>query len=517
MAQRYSPDLGPREPIKPLRLKEEEPGGFIGFLVWWRKRGGVFWWTTILTVLTIATLVGLGIWISRSIGHLDFRENPDVTAQTKVFNATISPSAIDALGTAIDDITIDVDKATSSVEASLAAARSKENAAAEVEEATDSLEALDVLKGVLEELEARVDKGVVPPLLLDKLNQVSNETAIEVDKGTIPPAVLSALNGMIDEATAAVNKSTIASGDTLFITVSHENIGGSEAGAVTVNIHLPDELTAKSVQPGTPACSQASKLERFASDEAGQINDKPGGTMLCLLGTRVARAKGEIIMEVEVGDVAEGTDLNVDAWLATYRTDNVRGVKEEFSWSNNCTSLGLEVGSGGSTTARSLECSSLGFIAQSINVKAEPAEPTPGEPITITASYENIPSVEDGEQESVAVDIRLPNELTAGKLLQYNDDKALTENLTCSHPNQTEEFASEGRGPVTTASGGTLTCLVKPRSDGAEGRVRFETSVANVASGTTLNVEVCARHEQNATARPEHCKSLAVLVQEPEE
>lgn len=318
-------------------------------------------------------------------------------------------------------------------------------------------------------------------------------------------------------ASISADKTSVSKGDTVTLSVAHDNIGGSEAGAVTVNIHLPDELTAKSVQPGTPACSQASKLERFASEEAGQINGQPGGTMLCLLGTRVSGAKGEIILEAEVGDVVAGADLNVAVWLATYRTDNVRGVKEEKLWSNNCTSLTLTAGSGGSPTARSLECSPLGLIAQSIVVTANPEIPAPGESFTITASYENLPRIEDGEQESIAVDIRLPNELTAGNLLQYNDDKALTEGLTCSHPNQTEEFASEGRGPVTTVSGGTLTCLVKSRSDGAEGRVRVETSAATVASGSTINVDVCARREQDAGAAPENCKSLAVLVQEPEQ
>jgi uncharacterized repeat protein (TIGR01451 family) len=397
LAQRYSPDLGPREPIKPLRIKEEEPGGFIGFLIWWRKRGGVFWWTMILIVLSIGTLVGVLIPVARSMGHLDVRPDPDITATIKA------------------------------------------------------------------------------------------------------------------------DKTSVSKGDTVTLTIAHENIGGSEAGAVTVSIHLPDELTARSVQPGTPACSQASKLERFASEVAGQINGQPGGTMLCLLGTRVSNAKGEIILEAEVGDVAAGADFNVDVWLATYRTDNVRGVKEEKLWSNNCTSLSLMAGSGGSPTARSLECTPLGLIAQSIVVTANPEIPAPGEPFTLTAAYENIPVIEDGEQESIAVDIRLPNELTAGKLLQYNDDKALTEGLTCSHPNQTEEFASEGKGPVTTVSGGTLTCLVKSRSDGAEGRVRVETSAATVASGSTINVDVCARREQDASAAPENCKSLAVLVQEPQQ
>lgn len=392
MAERFTPDLGPREPIKPLRIRDEEPGGLLGFLIWWRKRGGVFWWTVILVVLSIGTLVGVLVPVSRSMGHLDFRPEPDITA------------------------------------------------------------------------------------------------------------------------TIFADKTSVSKGDTVTFSIDHENIGGSEAGAVTVNIHLPDQLTATSVQPGTPACSQASKLERFASQEAGDINGEPGGTMLCLLGTRVERAKGSILLEAAVGDVAPGDNLNVDVWLATYRTDNVS--KDEISWSNNCTSLTLVAGSGGSPATGSLDCSSLAFIAQSIVVKTDEEEATPGQTIMLTASYENLPVVDEGEEETIVLDIRLPNELTANTLIQYNDDKALTEDLTCSHPNQLEEFANEGKGQVTNVPGGTVSCIAGPRSAGAEGRVRIEAGVANTVSASSLNVEVCARREQDASAAAGNCTMLDVPVEE---
>ena len=395
MAERSTPDLGPRDPVKPLRIREEEPGGLLGFLVWWRKRGGIFWWTTILVVLSIGTLVGVLVPVSRQMGHLDFRPSPDLSA------------------------------------------------------------------------------------------------------------------------TIEANKVFVSEGDEVAFTVTHKNDGGSEAGAVTVSIHLPDELTATSVQPGTPACSQAGKLERFASQEAGEITGEPGGTMKCLLGTRVEGARGSIILETTVGEVADGANLYVDIWLASYRTDTVS--KDEFAWNNNCTSLTLVAGSGGSPTARILECSVLALIAQSIVVKADAEEVAPGQTIILTASFENLPVVEDGEEESIAIDIRLPNELTANKLLQYNDDRALTENLTCSHPNQLEEFAEDGRGQVTNVPGGTISCLVGSRSAGAEGRVRIETGVANISSGSTINVDVCARREQDATAAASNCRMLAVPVVEPDQ
>ena len=395
MAERFTTDLGSdeREPIKPLRIREEEPGGLLGFLMWWRKRGGVFWWTAILVVLTIVTTVGVLIPVARTMGHLDFRLEPDITA------------------------------------------------------------------------------------------------------------------------TIVADKTSVSKGDKVTLSIAHENIGGSEAGAVTVSIHLPDELTATSVQPGTPACSQAGKLERFASLEAGGINGEPGGRMLCLLGTRVQGARGTILLEAEVGEVAEGQNLSVDVWLATYRTVNTVN-KDEFLWGNNCASLTLVAGEG-SPIARDLDCSLLGLVTQSLGGRSDPPIPAPGVPFTITASYENIPVVGDGEPETIAVDIKLPNELTAGALLQYNDDRALTEGISCSHPNQLEEFGKTGRGPVTNIPGGTVTCIAGPRSEGAEGRVRIDT-VANVASGTTLNVDVCARRDEDAAAAPENCRRLAVLVQEPE-
>ena len=392
MAQRYSPDLGPRDPIKPLRIKEEEPGGLIGILVWWRKRGGVFWWTTILVVLSIGTLVGVLVPVARGMGHLDFRPSPDMTA------------------------------------------------------------------------------------------------------------------------TISVDATAVSKGNLVTLTVTHRNDGGSEAGAVTVDIELPNELKVTSVVPGTPACSQAGKLERFASKEAGNITGEWGGNMICLLGTRVTGAQGSITLEAEVGDLADGSNIDVNVWLSTYQTDTV--AKDEDIWANNCTSLRLVAGSSAeSSTSSTLVCDSLTFVARSIEVETKEEAFTPGEPLTLVISHENVGGL---DSEAVAIDIRLPNELTAGNLLQFVDERALIGEPTCSHPNQLEEFASVGKGRITETPGGTLTCTVAvgSRSIGAQAEIEIQADVAEVVSGSTINVNVCARRELDASAATSDCTMIEVPAKE---
>jgi uncharacterized repeat protein (TIGR01451 family) len=392
LAQRYSPEAEPREPIKPLRIRDEEPGGLLGILVWWRKRGGVFWWTTILVFLSIGTLVGVLVPVARGMGHLDFRPAPDMTA------------------------------------------------------------------------------------------------------------------------TISADNTAVSKGDTITLTVTHRNEGGSEAGAVTVDIELPNELKVTSVVPGTPACSQAGKLERFASQEVGEITGEWGGNMLCLLGTRVTGAQGSITLEAEVGDVADGSNMNVDVWLSTYQTDTV--AKDEDVWANNCTSLQLVAGSSaGSSTGGTLDCNSLAFVARSIEVETIEKAFTPGEPLTLVISHENVGGL---DSEAVTLDIWLPNELTAGNLLQLVDERALAGEPTCSHPNQLEEFASEGKGRVTNTPGGTMTCTVAvgSRTIGARAEIEIQADVAQVVSGSTINVNVCARRELDASAATSDCTMLEVPVKE---
>ena len=391
MAQRFTPEVGPgsREPIKPLRLSEEEPSGLIGILVWWRKRGGVFWWTSILAFLSIATLAGLVWWIARDVGHLDFRPAPDMTS------------------------------------------------------------------------------------------------------------------------TITADKTSISKGDTVVFKIIHVNQGGSEAGAVTVDIELPDALTATRVEPGTPACSQASKLERFASQEAGEITGDPGGTMICLLGTRQMGAQGTITLETEVGDVADGTTLNLDVWLTTYRTDTV--AKDEDVWSNNCTRLSAVTGSGGGITSEPLNCSSLAFVSRSLGIRAQEETVAPGGTLQFVVDHETIGGTDESVQDLV-IDIFMPNELTATTLQRFIDERLYPSHPDCTHPNVLEGFEKDGKGEFTETPGGTINCVVGGRTIGVAGEIEVR-AIANAASGTALNINACVRLESAASADPNDCRMLAVNVQ----
>ena len=98
--------------------------------------------------------------------------------------------------------------------------------------------------------------------------------------------------------------------------------------------------------------------------------------MTCLLGTRATNAQGTITLETEVGDVADGTTLNLDLWLTTYQTDNV--AKDEDIWSNNCTRLTAVTGSGGGISSEPLGCTSLAFVSRSLGIRALEESVAPG-------------------------------------------------------------------------------------------------------------------------------------------
>jgi uncharacterized repeat protein (TIGR01451 family) len=213
---RYNPDADRNAAIKPLRIKEEQPGGLIGLLKWLRARGGVFWFTFLGSIATVVALFIVFIPLARSQGQLDFRAPPDMAIA------------------------------------------------------------------------------------------------------------------------ATVDKTAVSSGDTLVFTISHENIGDSEAGAVTIDITLPDALTAVSVVPRTPACSQATDLERFSSLGLGEITGEPGGLMKCLMGTRSGGSAGTIVLEAKVGEVPSGTVLTTDILVTTEQT---RGLKKPETLLDNNTDV----------------------------------------------------------------------------------------------------------------------------------------------------------------------------------
>lgn len=218
---RYNPEVGAKEAIKPLRLKDEHPGGLLGVLRWFRARGAIFWFTVIGGIVSVAALFAMFIPYARSQGQLDFRAPPDMTV------------------------------------------------------------------------------------------------------------------------TATADKTTVSPGDTLILTIVHENVGDSTAGAVTIDIHLPDELTAVSVVPATPACSQATDLERFSSKGLGDITGKPGGLMKCLMGTRDGGLLGTIVLETKVGEAPSGTVLKPWIQVTSEQTRNTK--KGEEIKDNNLSELSLTV------------------------------------------------------------------------------------------------------------------------------------------------------------------------------
>lgn len=405
MRQRYTPEAGPKkepEPTRVLRIKEEQPGGFMGFLIWWRKRGGVFWWMSFIALLSVGLIVFVSIVVARSTGQLDFRAPPDFT---------VSASA----------------------------------------------------------------------------------------------------------QLADLAKDGFSTGDTIILTVTHQNIGPSEAGSVAVDIYLPDELTTVNTVPGGPACSEAGRLERFASG-AVHFPGKPGGTVRCTIGTRPSGATGDITLETTVGEVVDGQEMDVEAWVTTGTTRDIK--KSESIWDNNCTALTLTAGpnSGNQRFAavKDTGCPAVALVARSLSIEVDDeTDVSPNSDIDLSVSYENIDGPEAG---MVTVDIELPNELTLTRV--RGGGRVRTSYIpSCVHSNQFAVFPIEEAGgdeavEVTGAQGGVLRCLVNTRGEQQQGELTLAASVGRAASGAELNVNACARSVQaGARAAGDSCKTLLLRVQ----
>lgn len=408
MQERYTPEAGqgPRkepEPTRALRIKEEQPGGFMGFLIWWRKRGGVFWWMSFIGILSIALLVFISVWIARSAGQLDFRAPPDFT--------------------------------------------------------------------------------------------------------------VSATARLADPA-----KNGFSTGDAVTLTVGHQNIGGSEAGSVAVDIYLPDQLTAVNAQPGGPACSEAGRLGRFATG-AIHFPGEPGGTVRCTMGTRQSGATGDIILETTVGEVADGQEMDVEVWVTTGTTRDI--PKSETIWNNNCTALtlvaGPDAGRQGFAVEKDMDCRAVALVDRSLSIEAadDETEVSPNSDLILSVAYENVDGPEEG---TVTVDIELPGEITLTSV--RGGGRARTAYIpSCVHSSQfgafpIEEVDDDGSAvEVTGAAGGVLRCLVNTRDVQQQGELTLGVRVGQVASGTQLGVNACARSvEAAARAATDSCKTLALRV-----
>lgn len=404
MQQRYTPEAGTKkepEPTRALRIKEEQPGGFMGFLIWWRKRGGVFWWMSFIALLSVGLLVFGGIFIARSMGQLDFRAPPDFTVSS---------------------------------------------------------------------------------------------TAQLADP----------------------SKNGFSTGDTIIFTVTHTNIGPSEAGSVAVDIYLPDELTTVNAVPGGPACSEAGRLERFASG-AVHFPGKPGGIVRCTIGTRPSGATGDITLEATVGEVVDGQEMDIEAWVTTGTTRDIR--KSEAIWDNNCATLTLTAGPNGGNqrfaAVKDTGCPAAALVARSLSIEVDDeTDVSPNSDLDFSVSYENIDGPEAG---MVTVDIELPNELTLTRV-RGGGRVRTSYTPSCVHSNQFAVFPIEEVGgdeavQVTGAQGGVLRCLVNTRGEQQQGELTLAASVGRAAIGAELNVNACARSVQaGARAAGDSCKTLGLRV-----
>ena len=404
MQQRYTPEAGPKkepEPTRALRIKEEQPGGFMGFLIWWRKRGGVFWWMSFIALLSVGLLIFGGVFIARSMGQLDFRAPPDFT--------------------------------------------------------------------------------------------------------------LYANAELVD-----LSKSGFSTGDTVKLTITHQNIGPSEAGSVAVDIYLPDELTTVNAVPGGPACSEAGRLERFASG-AVHFPGNPGGIVRCTIGTRQSGATGNITLETTVGEVADGQEIDVEAWVTTGTTRDIR--KTESIWDNNCTALTLTAGPNrgnqGFAAAKNIDCPALALVARSLSIEVnDETDVSPNDDLTISVSYENVAGPEAG---TVTVDIELPDELTLTRVRGGGRARA-SYVPSCVHSSQFQAFPIEEVGDedaveVTGAAGGVLRCLVNTRDVLQQGELTLDASVGQAAIGAALDVNACARSVQAAARTAgDSCKTIQLRV-----
>jgi len=139
-----------------------------------------------------------------------------------------------------------------------------------------------------------------------------------------------------DVSLSIASPTTAAAGSDYTYVLSYDNIGPSPAGSVAVNIRLPDEVIFKRSVPGSPACVLAGGPDvgfLVAAAAENELLGTPGGFVKCRLGTRQPGQLGNIELNVDIGDLAQGASFTLTADVVVGVTRDLK--KEETITDNN--------------------------------------------------------------------------------------------------------------------------------------------------------------------------------------
>lgn len=133
------------------------------------------------------------------------------------------------------------------------------------------------------------------------------------------------------EVSVSTSEKTVAANSEFEYVIIYTNVGGSEAGSVTLDVNLPDEVTLVDVVPGNPACALGSNLkERWAILKLSPEDRPSGGMIRCLLGTRLAGLDGQVVVTVKLGDAPKGTPVTANVFGSVSTTRDYKKLEEIF-------------------------------------------------------------------------------------------------------------------------------------------------------------------------------------------
>tara|TARA_B100000745_G_C20123281_1_gene384657 strand:- start:765 stop:1409 length:645 start_codon:yes stop_codon:yes gene_type:complete len=133
------------------------------------------------------------------------------------------------------------------------------------------------------------------------------------------------------EVSLSTSEKTVAANSEFEYAIIYTNVGGSEAGSVTVDVMLPEEVTLVNVVPGNPACALGSNLkERWAILQLSPEDYPAGGMIRCLLGTRLAGLDGQVVVTVKLRDAPKGTPVTANVFGSVSTTRDYKKLEEIF-------------------------------------------------------------------------------------------------------------------------------------------------------------------------------------------